>query len=364
MAPRMKWTLAVLVLTASLAFAFSKGGLTTARVEEYRAQSRVWRVSNELGATRRAIVQWEALDSVRSVIPDSGVAFAWSTAADSGGAFAEVRDSIVAELDAMGGIRTRLAVLLRRSENTRGSGVTALPVQYFAERDSLGDWCAIVIDPAAARALTLRDAFFQGGSALGPCRFWARYGAPGPAIAGALPEFGVFLGAARPAPVDDQPFRRRLFGVRQWDAPSAPHVVAQACAAGRMDACERTLDPSTWMRSAFGFVQRGVDDPAIGVRARWDRQLGPPASFVAELERALGPESFAEFWRAGGEPGSALENATGVPAPQWMHGWIVARFGAEPRGPRVPPGTLLLTLLPVAALAAASLVVAARRRVA
>lgn len=364
MAFRMKWALALVVLTIALTLALGRGGPHGTRLEEYAAQSHLWRASNELDATRRAIAQWSVLASVRGLVPDSGVRFDASGAIDAGyDIFAEARDSIEAELAAMGGSRARIAVVALTGAERPDARRPTISVQYFADRDSLGGWCAVVIDPHAADPDGLRDAIFAGGSALGPCAFWARYGAPGPAVASLLPHFGLFLSAPRPAPPAEEVPGRGLFGVRHWGAELAPHVVAQACVAGRMEACARALnDPSTWTASFFGTL-RSPDDAALLARRRSDRDISPQGRLMADLKQDVGDEAFTRFWRANGDMNQALAAATGLPAPAWMHRWAAARFGTEPRGPTVDALTALLTVLAIAALAAASLHVARRRRV-
>lgn len=362
MASGMKWALAVTGLTAALGLAIVRGGMPGLPAE-YGAQSEVWRSSAELAATRGALLQWSTLDSVRAILPDSGVVFDVDGTSEAQHVISELRDSIAAELAVVGGSRARMAVLALAGSDRPGLQRALMSVQYFAGVDSLGGWCAVVIDPLATNPLALRQAVFAGGSALGPCAFWAQHGAPGDALAAALPQFGHFLGAPRPGPADAAAPTRGLFGTRPWQHPVAPHVVAQACVAGRIEACDRALhDPLAWSASFFG-IDRTPDDAALLVRGRYVREANPSERMLADLRTELGDEAFMRFWRADGHLNDALAAATGTSAAEWMHRWAVARFGTEPRGPTLDALTLLLTLLAMAALAAASLLVAQRRRI-
>ena len=366
MASRMKWVLAVVGLTAALTLALGRGGPPGRRMESYSAQSQLWRASSALAATRRAIVQWSTLDSVRALLPDSGVAFAGSDAIGARSAiFAEARDSIERELAAMGGSRARILVLAHtQPEHVRAQQRGGMSLQYFAGDDGAGGWCAVVIDPVGVQVAALRQSVFAGGSALGPCSFWARYGAPGRAVRSRLPEWGLFLGAARPAGPTQVGTPRGLFGMRRWGSVLAPYIVAQSCVAGRLDSCERALtDASVWTTSFFG-VLSSPDDAALLARARFDRDVAPAEHLMADLRTEIGDEAFARFWRSEDDVVEALAEATGTSASSWIHRWAVTRFGAQPRGPTVQPVTALLTLLAIAALGAASLQVARLRRIA
>ncbi|HEX6590121.1 MAG TPA: hypothetical protein VF039_14035 [Longimicrobiales bacterium] len=366
MASRMKWALVAAGFTAALTLALDRGGPPDRRLEEFATQAHLWRTSNELAATRRAIVQWSTLDSVRALLPDSGVGFDAPGAMDASNAIlAEARDSIQRELAAQGGSRARILLLAKtQSEETRTQQRGGMSVQYFAGSDDAGGWCAVVIDPHGENQATLREAVFAGGSALGPCDYWARFGAPGPAVRAQLPAWGLFLGAPRTGGTTKGGPARRLFGMRQWGSVLAPYVDAQACVAGRLDACERALlDPSVWTTSFFGTL-RSPDDVALLARARYERDAAPAEHLMADLRNEVGDEAFARFWHSDGDLRAALAAATGTPAASWMHRWAVARFGTEPRGPTLDLLTAVLTLLALAALGAASLHVAQRRRVA
>lgn len=380
MASRMRWGLGLIglcVLTALAVRATTRDPIV--RVVE---QQRVWQLQSEIRSYNSALMDWAALDSVEALLPASagvtvrlradlpnslsGPRDAAPQVSDS--AIRVVRDALDAQLGRIGGSRVRLAVvalpsLLGRSE--RVEQARSEPIRYFAGSDTRGAWCAVVAGvygPHQERETV--DLLVGNGDPLGPCRLWARYGPPGAGIAGWLPDAGYLMSRAEAPPPDPPASRRSLFGIRRYDeGVRSVGMAAQACLGGRAQAChEAILDRDQWLASPSHGEHRG---PALHARSRfgWAGNDAMEGLF-GDLERELGADAFARFWRADTPAEATLEDALQADLGAWLLEWARARFGTEPRGPLMHWSTWLLSLIAMVALVGAAVAVAQRRRVA
>ena len=388
MAPRMKWLLVTLGSCVAIALlvlvAFDpmdRGAAPDSVLNE--AGQREWRhplvqsmrrIEDELRETNEILVQQQTLEHALAALPESpGVVqrelpphprFDLDSAARADPYYVQsrirsdsmrlaMRRAIEAQVAEEGGTRARIAVvqvplLAREDVDVPFAGFDA--VRYFAGQDSLGGYCIVTYSSVLQMAMP---------NLLGPCRLWLRYGAPSPAVLDWIAKSGHLLLYERPDwPSMSSPSRRMLFGIR-GGGPERPYaaLTAEACLAGREEVCTAAaFDAAMW-----SFRPTPDGKHALHVEWAYDNP-DPTGALFGDLERALGRDRFGDFWRNAGQPRAELEAALGVGLDRWIMEWLRDRIGREPLGPRVPAGTLLTSLLTVAALVAAGFLVAMRRQ--
>lgn len=177
--------------------------------------------------------------------------------------------------------------------------------------------------------------------ALGPCAFYARFGVPGPRVAGWLARRRFDLARIPRWDRDGPPAmlaaflnidarRRRWWWPRLYGLPRP----ALGCLAGRTAAC----------RAAVAAGDGGIPPPPVEVvqpESEWrmDRQLlvtGP--WFLATVVRRAGPGRFLDFWTTTLPVDSALSLALAEPVGRWTAGeqrriGPPVRLGAAPSWP-------------------------------
>jgi hypothetical protein len=201
-----------------------------------------------------------------------------------------------------------------------------------------------------------------GGPVLGPCRWWARYGAPGRGIAAWLPDGGHLLAESAPSVADAPVSRRSLFGRRVTEGEAAIDLGAESCLTGDSARCvSAMLEEGQWTMSRF--IARVEDGPAIYARAPWGLDHGAIEHWFADLEAELGTDEFARVWRSDEPLEASLDRALDAGAAGWIVDWAQSRYGVEPRGPRLDATDLTLTLLTLALMLTISIGVARRRRI-
>jgi hypothetical protein len=240
---------------------------------------------------------------------------------------------------------------------------------YYAGTDDGGAYCFVVaaarasVDSMLGRFAGLRAWRDSVAEPLGPCFYWARYGVPGARMQQWLRESGyrfAELRQVRRNASDAQPVRRRIFGRRDWSGRS---LLAEACLSGDEQACVRAL---MVQQSILRYVQLPPDAPAVYERPMYrDVPFGEAdRALLAELERAFGPERFAEFWRSNEPLDAAFSDAFVVSLGDWVHEWALQYYpAAPPVRAAVNLPTLLLSLLAIAALCGAAVSTAPRRQV-
>jgi len=217
---------------------------------------------------------------------------------------------------------------------TTGAGVTSL-LRTLRLREQ----------PGRARASEMM--------ATGPCRFWAKYSAPGAQIASWLHDgHARYLWSDVDAGKDFHSSSRRgflgTFNGFYLDVP----VHGVRCLSGQQRGCIDALDYSS---SAGGGIAAQSGGQGFG--------YGEGALF-AMIEEEFGSERFARFWSSGADLETAFAGAFGVAMDEWLMRWAQQRFGVEENSPRMDVLSVLLSLLTAVAALGAGAVVVQRRRIA
>jgi hypothetical protein len=198
-------------------------------------------------------------------------------------------------------------------------------------------------------------------TALGPCAFYARFGAPSPLVRHWLDannydvtESSDWSGITRGRDYDTNWNLNEFRGYGTLVFYSYVYEMSFlkiACLAGRQPACV-----DAWKMGAGGSgPYRHVLSPGSGWRIR-DSRLPDEATTLAALVQEAGEDAFQEFWTTSLPIDSALTIAVGKPAGEWLAERPQAKALKITLGP-VPPlssmigGTLVgLFLLAVAAV--------------
>ena len=200
------------------------------------------------------------------------------------------------------------------------------------------------------------EAFLQ--NELGPCAFYAAFGAPGRDIR-------RWLGARRfdlalyplwaQAPKNES---QNLLPDRSqpwfWMQVYSYHPNAIACLAGRSEACRTAV-----------LTGAGTTDPPPPIvttdRWWWHQALVGGDRYLADAVRTIGRERFRRFWSSELAVDTALAAAFRMPVGEWTQRWQASLVPPFRLGPAVPPGSILLGLL-LAAVALVSVVRTVSRR--
>lgn len=231
-------------------------------------------------------------------------------------------------------------------------------------------YCVVVLkyhgrEPANARSFTRRSTLER---VLGPCRFFARYGPPGPAIARWLETGGYALAGARPTTITEpSPLSRGLLGRRP--GYTIPSLDGERCVAGHESACAAAvLTPAPMPAPAlYGYIPVGLflmhEGPvAYMPDATTPRPFhGLSRGFLAELEASFGADRFGRFWASEGDMATAFAASFGVPVGPWAMGWAWGEVGVIRAGPGVGWVDVVVSLLAIGALAGMAAVVFGRR---
>lgn len=204
--------------------------------------------------------------------------------------------------------------------------------------------------------------WLRGGVNLGPCAFYAAFGAPGR-------EIGGWLGA-RDFELAVSPLWKRRRGADEsewllargkpwfWWQVYRYQANGVACLAGRAERCRlAVIDPP-----------QPAGEPSRLVTLNQRGPLRPPAlaggtHYLADVVRSVGRERFQRFWNSELPADTALAEALRMPIGEWTRRWQAElvrpiRLGAAPSAGSAILGVLL-------AFAALSIVLrtAARREV-
>ena len=214
----------------------------------------------------------------------------------------------------------------------------ATEAQYFA-LPSAGRPCIAMIRVRQASEVAAR------GVSLGPCAFYAQYGAPGDRIRAWLESTGGTMALRTDSGVAQQMESRDL----SWTALGENGA---ACLIRGGDFCLEALGVRDARRTAAtGFMPpetplSGIigSGPAarrlyLGERSRW---------FLSDVARDIGPERFRTFWRSSESPEVAFRMAADMPLEEWTQRWL--RRGVNPvvreAGVRLPNVAWLVLALP------------------
>jgi hypothetical protein len=206
----------------------------------------------------------------------------------------------------------------------------------------------------------VRDARFEAflQNALGPCAFYAAFGAPGR-------DLRRWLGARRfdlalypqwaQAPGGESGY---LLPDRSqpwfWGQVYSQNPNAIACLAGRPEGC----------RSAV-LTGAGTPDPPSPIvttdRWWWHQALVGGDRYLSDAVRTIGRERFRRFWSSELAVDTALALAFRKPVGEWTREWQASLVPPFRLGPAVAPASILLGLL-LAAVAVVSVVRTVSRR--
>lgn len=214
------------------------------------------------------------------------------------------------------------------------------------------------------------------GALIGPCLYYAAFGAPGPSIARWLRDGGWRLSHVTdwqaPAPTFGPTVGARLayatgvesfaYEPRRWTTTEG-----LACLAGEAGRCMAALVPPRRLDADTVWRQHVVT--AIGANENLFRMprgrsaLGPSEGWLlSEMVRTLGPERFAAFWRSGEPLADAFRKASNESLDEWVHDWAVRMYGPMPIGPGLNrPGLVAGVALLIVAIIGTAAVARARR---
>jgi hypothetical protein len=203
-------------------------------------------------------------------------------------------------------------------------------------------------------------------SNLGPCAFFAAYGAPGRAVRHWLDQRSFDLAMYPEWDVVPRPNPRES-GLALWQGPGRrfwwdyiyhQSPAAIACLGARVEGCREAVLAGAGGEAGSGAVGRFITTE----RTFWRRQrLMGGTHYLADVVRELGRDRFLEFWNSPLPADTALAAALREPVGQWTEAWQ-HRFAARiPLGPQVPFTASLLALL-LAAAAIGCIAVTVRRR--
>jgi hypothetical protein len=369
-ATRLRWLLgsfAAAVLIALLVRSVDLQRWTSSTAADVRRERSLAAELRQANARLREAVQ---LDSLMPLLPDEPglrVRFASFVAR---GVADSIRDAATRQLAEIGSLQARTGLFVvpaTLGTHTAWADVATSQFTYYAGVDDAGAYCFAV---AAARStdstlqrLVQADGKGIAGAPLGPCFYWARYGAPGTRMQQWLRDSGYRFGEVREVPADRdgvRPARRRIFGLRDWSGRS---LFGDACLAGDTRACVTALTRAG-DHVAYGALP--ADALPVYERAVYRSYAFGPAerALLADLERSFGPDRFAGFWSNTEPFDAAFAAAFGRPLGAWVHEWATQHHPAT-RPMRAAPDlwTVVLSVLVMAALCGAALVTAHRRQV-
>jgi hypothetical protein len=183
-------------------------------------------------------------------------------------------------------------------------------------------------------------------NSLGPCAFYARFGAPGPRVRRWLnanrfdvAETSDWSGIRRIG--DEDEFEPR-FGSAWWymELYSIPYNTL-ACLSGRISACTRALQQGD---QETGTPLHRVVSPSYSWRLSQGRLINQDR-FLASVFRKSGETDFQEFWTTTLPVDSALTLALHEPAAGWSQRWQLEGARAPRLGAAAPLSAMLLATL-------------------
>lgn len=225
-----------------------------------------------------------------------------------------------------------------------------VPIIYWGRPGALNN-------PHPVPSIDLAERLRNG---LGPCAYFAAFGAPGQDIADWLVSRHYVL-ALNPwksgVSAESSGAKEGLNPQRPWFwgyvYQYEPDAVA--CMAGRPEACRRTA------------LARGTG-AALPIASAEPPGWKPPSPagawrYMADLADAIGPERFQHFWNSDLPVDTALTAAMRMPVGEWTRRWQATVVPPIRLGPVAPPSAMVLaTLLGVAAVVLVMLT-ATRRQV-
>jgi len=217
---------------------------------------------------------------------------------------------------------------------------------YVGSRDGK-DYCLqlrmhwpYALSEVIARDLVGTDPVPPKTGALGPCRFYVKYGLAGAGVQEWLEEGGVGFALERGGEESTMPMqsRRGFLGLRSA-ARSRAAVEINRCLAGDAEACAGVLlaprDESSIIGRTREIVRRSPV-MSLGQTSIFRYVFRDEGFLLADLEQEFGAEAFARFWTSDADVALAFEDAFGVDLGTWTLSWVESVMGIEPPGPGLP----------------------------
>jgi hypothetical protein len=173
-------------------------------------------------------------------------------------------------------------------------------------------------------------------SAFGICRFFARYGEPGPGPRTWLRnggwQFGMTEGMGQRGAFAPSSFYRRsafryLIEEQLYDLDGCVHGTIRGCRDWLLAPPQR-----------YGFR---LGDRSAFASGWWSEFSG----WLSDLEQEMGPDRLSRFWTSSLPVDSAFASAFGIDLGRWTYDWLAARYGPLPReGPRAADYAITLLM--------------------
>lgn len=190
---------------------------------------------------------------------------------------------------------------------------------------------------------------YRSSPMLGPCRFWSKYGAPGPRIAswveGEGQRFSKKMTDWDPSMERLRPDESQFKWLMRWTV--TPRGLS--CMAGRAQSCVDALtvpaDTGRYTELTYARIMPGEN------------------TLLSDIETEFGADRFARFWTSSEEMPRAFQNAFGISLGDWTAHWAQQRVGRYHAGAALPMGTTLISLIVVGLFAGLATLFQNRRRV-
>jgi len=222
-------------------------------------------------------------------------------------------------------------------------------------------WTGTLVAQPPVHSQEVKDWLRTG---LGPCAFYAVYGAPGKGVEHWLANRGYDL-ARVPLWDRERPDRfEELFGMSEngtgwwWRSVYQFPVTAIGCMAGRTMSCRAGVLSGAEQASDDSPPRFLDSDPG---RWWWGQRVLYSYRYLADVAREVGHERFLRFWNSPEPVDTALATALKMPVGEWTERWQRRFVPRLPLGPAAPvSATVIGLLLGGAAVAVVSL--GAKRR--
>jgi len=218
-----------------------------------------------------------------------------------------------------------------------------------------------LVEPHPAFNATLVS-FLQNG--LGPCAYYAAFGAPGRSIARwmGVRRFDLALYPWWDRPPRDGPFDWLITSLDArknpwfWLEAHRHPTTAVACLGGRAEACRS---------SVLAGSEASEPPPHIVSTSRWwqGQLLAGADRYFADAVRTIGRDRFHRFWNSEDPVDTALSTALRRPIGEWTREWQARLVPPIRLGPASRPSDTLLSLMLAAAALGFVAVTVARREV-
>ncbi len=275
-------------------------------------------------------------------------------------------------------IRVVVVIELARSAPAGSSSAPTQEGQVYLEPDSTDRticvalvpagryWTRVILgEPIQARWRAQFGRWLQ--ASLGPCAFYATYGAPSKPVRRWLAarswDIALVMDAA-----DESAARSsstNLLGDPRWgwyweQIYSYPPATV-ACMAGRPAGCRTAV--------LRGATDRGAPADSLPRIVRverrwwWVRHLIPAERYLSDVARVVGRERFLRFWSSPLPVDTALATALTMPIGEWTARWESGYVRPLRLGAAAPLGASLLALLLGAVALTGAALAASRRQV-